>query len=346
MRAVRGRLVMGAGLVLVLAVLLLATGLGAVPVPAGEVVGILLNRLPGVEVAGDWPAAHEVILWDVRLPRVILGLLAGIGLAAAGAAFQGLFRNPMADPYVVGVSAGAALGASLAIVFMARLQVRFIGPVPLAAFAGGLAATFLVYRLAAVGGRLPVLGLLLAGVSVGSISTALLSLVLYLTTPQARDAILFWLMGGLGAATWRQVAWLVPYTALGLGVLMYYSRELNALLMGEEEARHLGVDAERVKAIVLLAGTLLAASAVAFSGTIGFVGLVVPHTVRFLVGPDHRYLIPAAALGGGALLMAADALARTALRPHELPVGLIMAVTGGPFFLYLLRRHLRPPAGQ
>jgi iron complex transport system permease protein len=342
MRAARGRRVILISFAALLVTLVLAGGIGAVRIPPMEVVRILLSRLPGLTLTPTWPETHGMIIWDIRLPRVIMAALAGMALSVGGGAYQGLFKNPLADPYVLGVSAGSALGGAIAIAFMQRLHVSFIGPVPLFAFGGGLLAVILVYRLAAVGSRVPAVGLLLAGAAIGSFSMSMVSLILYFTTPSARDNIIFWMMGGLGGANWTKVGWLLPYLAAGLGVLIFYGRELNALLMGEDAAHSVGVDVEYLKKVVLVAGSLLTAASVAFCGTIGFVGLVVPHMVRFMAGPDHRFLLPAAGLIGAVVLVAADTLARSLLGATEIPVGLVMAVVGGPFFLWLLRRKLKP----
>lgn len=339
MRSARGRRVLGLSVLALFGALVLSCGIGAVRIPPWEVLRILTARLSG---AGGWPATHALILWNIRLPRVFLGALVGLCLGTAGAAFQGLFKNPMADPHVVGVSAGAALGASIAIAVLHRVGARLLAPVPACAFAGGILAVLLVYRLAAVGRRVPVLNLLLSGVALGSLGISLVSLVIYVTSQQAREEIIFWLMGGLGSANWSQVLWVLPYALIGGGLLLALSRDLNAMLLGEEAALHLGVNVEVVKALVLAAGALLTAAAVAFAGTIGFVGLIVPHVMRFLLGPDHRHLLPGSALAGATLVVLADTLARSLTGAGELPVGLVMAVLGGPFFLYLLRTRLRP----
>lgn len=341
-RSARGRRAgLIASLVLILAVVI-ASGIGSVHIPADEVVRIILGRVPWVRVDPTWPQAHETILWSVRLPRVLMGALVGTALAVAGCAYQGLFKNPLADPYVLGVSAGSGLGAALVIAGLGSLPVAFLGAVPAGAFAGGIVTMLVVYGLAAHGSRVSSVSLLLAGTAVGSLCTALISLVIYFTDSTSRDAIIFWMMGGLSGANWPKVAWLLPYLGLGAGILLFYSKELNALLLGEEQAQHLGVEVERVKKIVLLGGTLLTAGAVAFCGAIGFVGMIVPHLVRMLIGPDHRYLLPVSGLVGGVVLVAADALARGLLEAVEIPVGLVMAVVGGPFFLWLLRRRLVP----
>ena len=342
MRAVRGRRVIWVAAVVLFVTLVLACGVGAVRIPPAEVVRILLSRLPGLHVEPTAVGMNSVILWDIRLPRVVMGALVGMALSVAGTAYQGLFKNPLADPSILGVSSGAALGGAIAMAFMAYLKLPVTGAVPILAFIGGLAAVTVVYRLAAVGNRVPVVGLLLAGVAVGSLCISMVSLIMYFTNQQARDAIVFWMMGGLGGANWVKVGWMLPYLALGIGGLLFYGRELNAMLLGEESARHLGVEVERVKKVILVAGSMLTAASVAFSGSIGFVGLVVPHLVRFLVGPDHRYLLPAAGVTGAVVLVAADMVARALLGAMELPVGLVMSVLGGPFFLWLLRRRLRP----
>jgi iron complex transport system permease protein len=328
-----------------LATLLLAAGIGAVRIPVGEGLRILLSHLPGAHLARTWPEPHETILWQIRLPRVVLGALVGMALSVAGGAYQGLFKNPLADPYVLGVSGGAAVGGALAIAFLDRMHLKTLGPVPLLAFAGGLLAVTVVYRLASVGRRVTVVALLLAGVAVGSLMISLVSLILVITRPLERDIIIFWLMGGLSGANWTKVGWMLPYLAAGLAALLCYGRELNALLMGEETAAHLGVDVERLKRMILIVGSLLTAGAVAFSGAIGFVGLIVPHMVRLLVGPDHRLMLPVSALVGATVLVAADTAARSAFGATEVPVGLVMALAGGPFFLWLLRLKLKAAAG-
>lgn len=342
MRAARGRRAILISALLLAAAVVVSVGVGAVWIPPGDVVRIILSRAPGVTLTPTWPETWGAILWNVRLPRVAMGALVGMGLAVAGTAYQGMFKNPLADPGVLGVSAGAAVGGATAIAFLDRLHIGWLGTVPVFAFLGGLLAVALVYRLAAVGRRVPVVALLLAGVAVGSLCISLVSLIMFLTTVQAREAITFWMMGALGGANWEKVSLLLPYMAAGVGLLVLHGRDLNALLLGEESALHLGVEVERLKKVIMVAGSLLTAAAVAFCGTIGFVGLVVPHVVRLLVGPDHRYLLPAAGLTGAAFLVAADTLARSIAGASEVPVGLVMAILGGPFFLWLLRNKLYP----
>lgn len=350
MRAARGRQVILVAAIALLGALVISAGIGSVRIAPGDVVGILWSGLTGGGVEHPpWPETHVQILWQIRLPRVVMAALVGMALGVAGGAYQGLFRNPLADPYILGVSAGAALGAAVALAFTEKFlrldslpPALRLGPVPILAFVFGLGTVALVFRLAASGGRVAVVGVLLAGVALGSLAMAMVSVIMFVTKPQAREAIVFWMMGGLGSATWSKIAWLLPFLVTGLGTLLYLGRPLNAMLMGEEPAHHLGVEVEKLKRAVLVSGALLTAAAVAFCGAIGFVGLVVPHLVRLLVGPDHRYLLPAAGLLGSLILVAADTLARTVMGPTEIPVGLVMALLGGPFFLWLLRQRLQP----
>ncbi|HSW10758.1 MAG TPA: iron chelate uptake ABC transporter family permease subunit [Bacillota bacterium] len=334
-RARRWRLVLAVLAAALLAACLLGLGSGAVTVPVGEVARILLSRVPrwGALAGEDWPASHEVIVVVVRAPRVVLAAAVGATLGIAGAAFQGLLGNPMADPYVIGASSGAALGATLA---MTAGGILAISLVP-AAFLGALAAVTAVYLLAREGGRVPQLTLLLAGVAVGSFLAAIVSGLILLSQRDVRPVI-FWLMGGFSGRGWSHVLTAAPYLGLGTLVVLAMARELNALLLGEESARQLGVDTERAKLILILGASLGTAAAVAVSGIIGFVGLVVPHLTRLWAGSDHRILLPASALAGATLLVLADLVARTALPPLELPVGVVTSLLGGPFFLFLLRR--------
>ena len=284
--------------------------------------------------AGFAPAANVDAIRTTRLLRAGLAFLVGAALGGSGVVFQGLLRNPLADPFVMGVSGGAALGAVIAIV----LGLDALWGVTLAAFAGAMLAAWVVYRLAAVRGRVPITTLILAGFAVGAFASAIVSILLLL---HGRPwEILLWLMGSLersDAALRVQVAF--PFIAVSLAVIGFHARELNLMLLGEESARQLGVEVERLKGILLAAGSIAAATAVAMCGIIGFVGLIVPHVVRLLVGPDHRVLLPVTVLAGGAFLVAADIVARVALPPSGLPVGTVTALAGAPFFLLLLRRR-------
>lgn len=335
----RGRLLppLALALALLLAAMLLAVAVGSVTIPPGVALKILLARLPLIEIPAAWPASYERILLDIRLPRVALIGLAGAALACSGAAYQGLFRNPLADPYLIGVAAGAGLGA-IGVMSLGATGGPLASPfaVPAGAFAGALAAVALVYRIGGTGGDTA--RLVLAGVAVASLASAL-STYLMLRGGQQVARVLAFLLGGYGGAGWSAVLGVAPFALAGVAALHLFARPLNLLLFDEDQARRLGVHVERVRLTVVLAATLASAAAVAFAGLIGFVGLIVPHAVRLLAGADHRRVLPLATLGGAAFLILADLVARTAAAPQELPLGVITALAGAPFFLYLLRRR-------
>lgn len=296
-----------------------------------EIFGSLGRVLPA-----DWSEATQAIVWQVRVPRAILAFLVGACLAMAGAAFQGLLRNPLADPYTLGVSSGATVGASLVMVLGWRLGTGGMLLVPLAAMAGRLATLALVYRLAEIGGRVQGETLILAGVVMSAFMSAIFSFLLTVAGDTLHQVV-SWLMGSLALSGWLHVWLLLPYLLVGGLVTVALAVELNVLALGEESAAHLGVEVEKSKKALILAAALLTGGAVSVSGTIAFLGLIVPHVVRLLVGPDHRLLLPVSALAGGIFLLWADTLARLLLAPVELPVGVVTAALGGPFFAYLLR---------
>jgi len=312
---------------------------GAVTVRPATIVRVLWHRMAGGP-AGAWTPADEAIILRVRLPRVAAGALAGAALAVAGVLFQGLLRNPLADPYIIGTSAGAAFAAAVAQAAGLQFTLFGFGVLPVAGFAGGLATSFAVYGLARIGGRAPVVNLLLAGLVVSSILLYAMSLLMVLSeTLQTQFRSLFTvLMGGIIVTGWRPVAIVAPLVAAGIAAACPLARRLNALTLGEEGAAAVGVDVERDKRLIIALGAFLTACAVSLSGIIGFAGLVVPHVLRLTAGPDHRGLIPGAALLGGAFLVVADALARSLFAPAEVPVGVFTALVGGPFFLVILRR--------
>lgn len=323
-------------LLVVAAIVLLSVAVGSVWIPPGVTLKILLSRLAPLRIVPDWPFAFEQILLEIRLPRVALVALTGAALACSGTAYQGLFRNPLADPYLIGAAAGAGLGAIIAIVL--RITQPLL--VPVCAFAGAVLTVALVYALAQVGSAAPITTLLLAGVAVGTLATAL-STFLLLRLSQQAPRVLAFLLGGYGGAGWESVLAVLPFCVLGCALLHLYARPLNLLLFDSDQARQLGVDVERVTLIVVVSATLTTAAAVAFSGLIGFVGLIVPHMGRLLVGADHRRLFPLATLGGIGFLLLADLAARTVIAPEELPLGVVTAFVGAPFFLWLLRRAHR-----
>lgn len=313
--------------------MIVSAGVGSVAIPPQSVLGAL-----GLGSTPD--ETTRTIVLQIRLPRIVLAATVGAGLATSGAVFQGIFRNPMADPYIIGVSAGAALGATVAIVLNLTFALLGISAVTLSAFGGALLVTMLVYRIAWFRGDVAVEHLLLAGVAVGAFLAAIIS-ALSLLGGQSLQQVIFWLMGGFSGRTWDHVLLTAPYVVAGYVVARVLSRDLNLLMLGDETARSMGVSARRVRSILIAAGALMAAGAVAVSGLIGFVGLIVPHLIRLIVGPDHRRLLPAAALTGAVTLLLADTLARSVAAPTEIPVGIVTAALGAPFFLYLLRKHRR-----
>jgi iron complex transport system permease protein len=325
------------------AAVLIAVAVGAVWISPGTTLRILGDQLGITGLADGVDRSAEVILLQLRLPRVVLAVLVGAALGVSGMLFQGLFRNPLADPAVIGVSSGAALGAIVVIVLGgASLAGGLI--VSGAAFAGALSTTLLVYGIARVGPTVQVTTLLLAGIAVAATISALMSLVMSFSGEQIRS-IYFWLLGGLGARGWSAVAVVVPFVIAGAGVTLLLARDMNLVSLGEERAAQLGVEVPSFKRRSIAAGALLAAAAVSVAGVIGFVGLMTPHLLRLVVGPDHRRLLPAVLLGGPLFVVLADLAARIALAPEELPLGAVTALVGAPFFLWLLRRERGRAAG-
>jgi iron complex transport system permease protein len=326
--------------VLLAVTVVLSLGVGAVSVPPDRVLRALLNR---GGAGGDRTAV--TIVWDLRMARILLATLVGAGLAAAGAAFQGLFRNPLADPFIVGASGGAALGATLAITTGLTVAGGGFGPVPLAAFVGALLAVATVYMIAEVGGQTPVVALLLAGVALSTILSAVVSLLMLLND-RALVEVFAWLMGGFSGRSWVHLQATAPYLVAGLVAIWLLARPLDALAFGEETAQSLGLPLTRTRGLVVAAASLTTAAAVAAGGIIGFVGLIAPHAARLIFGSGHRRLIPASTLLGALLLLLADDLSRTALAPIEIPVGIVTALLGGPFFLYLLKSRQQELGGE
>ena len=325
---------------LLAAAALAAVGTGAVSVPPPQAVSILLDKL-GLPAPWAFDARQAAVLWSIRLPRVLLGIIVGAGLGTSGAAMQGLFRNPLADPALIGVSGGAAVGAVGWILLGGTVGLAAGGAgvwmMSAAAFAGGLGAMLFVYRLSVVDGRVSVATMLLAGIAVNALAGALIGLASFAATDAQLRSITFWNLGSLGGATWPAVG-VAAAGAAGAAMLLRLPGELNAMLLGESDAAHLGVNVTAVKRKVILLTALAVAAGVAFTGVIGFVGLVVPHLLRMAVGPDHRTLLPGSALLGAAVLVSADLLARTAAAPAELPIGVLTALLGTPVFIALLVR--------
>jgi iron complex transport system permease protein len=323
-------------LVMLLVLLLTATALtslmlGQLGIPAGTVVKVLLS--PFLAMKKTWPPTVESILFDVRLPRLLAGMLVGAGLSVSGAAFQGLFRNPLVSPHILGVSAGAGLGAALAILFFGSILA-----IQVLSFVFGLAAVLMTYALSRVYRVTPVLMLVLSGIIVGALFSACTSLLKYVADPiNDMPSIVFWLLGSLNNSSNRDMAVVGPIILAGITVLLLIRWRINLLAMGEDDARALGVDTKRIRAVVIVCATMISAASVSVSGIIGWIGLVIPHIGRILVGPDNKHLLPVTALAGAAYLVAVDTIARSTLET-EIPIGILTALVGAPIFAYLLRK--------
>lgn len=355
-----GRLIAPPALFLLLIVLLLfsmliALGIGTFTIAPGDSVAILLDRAHALHQTQEilarlnitWGAnfteQQSAVLWAIRLPRVLEAAMVGASLAIAGAALQGVFRNPLADPGVIGVSAGASLGAVLSILVGFSVLGRF--STPMIAFAAGLGTAMLVYMLARFQGRTEVVTLILTGVALNSIAGALTGFMITIANDAQLRSITFWQLGSVGGATWNSVTAMAPFAIAGFILLPRWGSALNLFVLGEKEARHLGISTEQVRLGVILVASMVTGASVAFTGTISFVGLVVPHAIRLAAGPDHRVLLPASALAGASLLVLTDLLARTVATPLEVPIGVVTALLGGPFFLFLLTRTRRQQGG-
>lgn len=326
---------LGAMLVLFVVALFANVGIGAVKIPPEQVFSIFLSHM-GLDIGADFEQRTDAILWNIRLPRVVLGIMVGGGLGIAGASLQGVFRNPLAEPGIIGVSSGAAAGAVAAIVL--GLSLFNTSGVTIVAFLCGLLATTVVYMVARTYGQTEATTLILAGIAVNATAGAFTGLLTFIADDDQLRSITFWMLGSVGGATWPVVTGVLPFFIVGLVLLPFRGRSLNLLALGDREAKHLGVSTERVRLSIIVLCALVTGAAVSVSGIIGFVGLVVPHIIRLIAGPDHRFLLPASILGGATALLLADLLARTVVIPAELPLGVVTAMVGGPFFLWLVHR--------
>lgn len=332
----------GTGLLLV-GMIFLAVGIGAVFITPAQVFAILSDTV-NISLPWSYGPREEAILLNIRLPRICLTILVGAALSVSGAAMQGLFRNPLADPGLIGISSGAALMAAAVILIGSSAIVTFQSwlpyfLLPAAAFLGGLLATFVVYRLSSSDGRTNVATMLLAGIAINAFCAAGIGYIIFLANDDQLRDITFWTLGSLSGTTWQTVLSSAPFMLLAILLLPRAAKGLNALLMGESEARHLGIEIESLKKRIVILSALAVGAAVSVSGIIGFVGLVVPHLLRLFIGPDHRFLLPGSALLGALLLLAADLAARTVVAPAELPIGIVTSTIGAPFFLWLLVKN-------
>lgn len=327
--------------ILLLILIFFASTLGAAKIPFRDSIVIIFSKFP---LVGQYIStegireSHILIVRNIRFPRILLSALIGIALSGSGVIFQGIFKNPMADPYVLGVSSGAAFGATLAIVFGVEATFLGFGAITLMAFAGAILTTFFVYHIARIGTKIPVVTLLLAGIAVSFLLSAFISLLMTLNREEIQK-IIFWTMGSVSASSWKHVILSSPIILLGSTFYIAFARDLNVMLMGDDTAKSLGLEVERLKKTLLIVASLVAASSVAVSGIIGFVGLIIPHMIRLIVGPDHRVLIPFTLLGGAIFMILADTLARIVIAPAEIPVGIITSLFGAPFFIFLLYKN-------
>ena len=331
----RGKWLWPALVAIGVAALIANLSMGAFDVGPGKVVAILLDHA-GIDIGTEFTSQEDSVVWSLRLPRLILAFTVGAGLAATGATLQGLFRNPLADPQIIGISSGAALGAGVVLAIGPGALGSLGGP--LGGFVGAFTVAVVVYSLARYEGRTEVVNLVLTGVAVSAVASAAIGYLSVAVDTARLQTALFWFLGSFTLATWDTARPTLLFVGLSLAWLPLYARRLNLLLLGEAEARHLGVDVERVRITLLVVVALGVGGAVAAAGIIGFVGLLAPHAVRLLTGPDHRRLLPASAVAGGVLVLVADLAARTLASPVEIPVGLLTALVGGPFFLWLLHR--------
>lgn len=325
------------GAILLVVSLSLAISVGAVPVPLGTVWGVILNKLsPGI-IEETWSRSREAIVWDIRFPRALLAMMVGAGLAMVGASLQAVTRNPLADPHLLGISSGGAFGAILALLHTGL----FIGllTVPLLAFAGALLATLIVLGVSRFADATSADRLVLAGVAVSFIIMACANVLIFLADPKATHIVVFWMLGGLGLAQWSQLIYPLVILALCAGWLMWRAQDLNAMTVGDETASTLGIPVARFRMSVFVVGALITGVMVAFSGIIGFVGLMVPHVVRMIIGGDYARVLPGSALIGAVFLLWADITARTVMAPEDMPIGIVTGLVGGVFFVWLLGRR-------
>lgn len=330
------------GLIVMIVVGILATGVGSVNIPPDTSLKVFASKLPGMSIEPDWPDTTNTILLNLRLPRIILAGVVGATLAISGAIYQGLFRNPLADPYLIGVASGAGLAATVVMLTGIPTQFHGVSILPMAAFLGAIIAVAMAYSIAGNSGGLPLTNLILSGVAVAAFASALTTLLMVRSNPDLRP-VLSWLMGNFISARWSHTAMMLPYIIPSALIALAYGRILNILQLGEDYAKQLGVNVETTKLILIISATVTTAAAVSFSGLIGFVGLIAPHAVRLRWGVDYRFLLPMSSIVGAIFLIAADLGARVVVSPAELPVGIVTAFCGAPFFLYLLRRSRETP---
>jgi iron complex transport system permease protein len=329
--------------VILVILIILSSAAGAANLSIVTTLKTLASAVPGIRnlinVSDISPQDFKVI-FDIRLPRILMAVIVGIALSGSGVIFQGVFRNPMADPYIIGVSAGAAFGATIGLIFAGAVRFLSLSITSVFAFLGAIGVTFLVYNISKIKGKISVLTLLLSGVALSSLLSSVISFIMIYRT-QDLAKVYFWIMGGLSNSSWINFLVVMPVIILTLLVSSFFMRDLNVMSLGDERANQLGVQTNKIKQILLVLASIMAAAAVSVSGIIGFIGLITPHIMRIIVGPDHKVLYPSSAVAGGIVLLLSDTLARTLLSPREIPVGIITSIIGVPFFIYLLIKTKR-----
>lgn len=341
------RLILAASFIVLIILIVLSATIGVATISFLDAVRIMLSKIPGIGSlmrSDNIDTTHRMIVLNLRLPRIILSALVGAGLSIVGAALQGMFKNLMADPYVLGISSGASLGATIAIV--AGLEYTFLGVglITVFAFLGSILTIICVYNIARVGNKVPATTLLLSGIALSFLLSSVVSIIMIFNRNQV-ERIVFWVMGSVSAASWNQIGLLFPVVCAGAAAIIAFSRDLNVMSTGEETAKSLGIEVERVKKLLILICSVLVAACVSVSGVIGFVGLIIPHTVRLLAGSDHRALLPFSVIGGAVFMVVCDTIARNAVPPVEIPVGAITSMFGAPYFIFLLYKNKKKVFG-
>lgn len=330
-------------LIILIALIVLSSAIGAANLSIKLTLKTLGSIIPGIKNlinASDISPQDIKVIFDIRLPRIFMAIIVGIALSSSGVIFQGVFRNPMADPYIIGVSAGAAFGATIGLLFAGNIKLISLSATSIFAFLGAIGTTFLIYNISKIKGKISVLTLLLSGVALSSLLTSIISLIMIYRT-QDLAKVYFWIMGGLSNSSWTNFMTVMPVIVIIMAASSFFMRDLNVMSLGDERANQLGVQTEKLKQVLLILASIMAAAAVSVSGIIGFIGLITPHIMRMIVGPDHKILYPTAAISGGIVLLLSDTIARIILSPREIPVGIITSIIGVPFFIYLLVKSKR-----
>lgn len=330
-------------LIILIALIVLSSAIGAANLSIKLTLKTLGSIIPGIKNlidASDISPQDIKVIFDIRLPRIFMAIIVGIALSSSGVIFQGVFRNPMADPYIIGVSAGAAFGATIGLLFAGNIKLISLSTTSIFAFLGAIGTTFMIYNISKIKGKISVLTLLLSGVALSSLLTSIISFIMIYRT-QDLAKVYFWIMGGLSNSSWTNFMTVMPVIVIIMAASSFFMRDLNVMSLGDERANQLGVQTEKLKQVLLILASIMTAAAVSVSGIIGFIGLITPHIMRMIVGPDHKILYPTAAISGGIVLLLSDTIARIILSPREIPVGIITSIIGVPFFIYLLVKSKR-----